>query len=224
MGGPTVPFPAWKPTCWGKMPSEGSQNGPKGGTVAAARQVGEHPLAEKVTAWWLEVLSGQAGRDHPIYGSRIRAALKKDTLVVDGLLESAKACDELRREISSLEGDGVKHLRFHVKVDGPPGEKGLLRQRILAFFANDEQAEMARRYLEGHPDVEPLDARIERSSSDAAAFADMPAAWERQLSRGFKHADAVLLIDVDEVEAFRANELLAESGSTEVLVLPPEIY
>ena len=192
--------------------------------MAAERQVGKDPLAEMVDAWWLGVLEGQSGRDHPIYGNGIHAHLRNDVLDVSGFVESAKAYEELQLELSSLEGDGVRTARVNVRIQGPPGEKGVLRQRILAFFANEEQAKMAERLLEGHPDVSPLRSQIIGESLGAEALADLSDDWMREISRGFKKAGSLLLTEVDEVEAFRANELLAETRTRQVFVLPPEVY
>ena len=72
--------------------------------MANSDPVGRDPLAEKVEAWWLEVLSGEQGRDHPICGSTLQAKLKGDTLKVSGSVESEDAREELKREILTLRG------------------------------------------------------------------------------------------------------------------------
>jgi hypothetical protein len=48
--------------------------------------------------------------------------------------------------------------------------------------------------------------------------------WKRELAQGFRKGKSLLLVEVDEIEAFRAIELLDETKSLEVLVLPPRVY
>lgn len=79
-------------------------------------QVVRDPLGEKVGTWWLEVLAGEQGRDHPIYGASIHARLRGDTLTVSGSVGSKSAQDALRKEILTLNEGGIHRVRFKVAV------------------------------------------------------------------------------------------------------------
>ena len=191
--------------------------------MANSDPVGRDPLAEKVEAWWLEVLSGEQGRDHPIYGSTLQAKLKGDTLKVSGSVESEDAREELKREILTLNEGGIRRVRLNVGVAELPDDRGVLKQAIMAFYTNAEQADMAKRYLEGHAGVGPICSEVLDEQSAAAALGGVADEWRRQLADGFGKGRSLLLVEVDEVEAFRAMHLLDETKSLEILVLPPRV-
>ena len=195
----------------------------RGCSVATSDQVGRDPLAEKVGAWWLEVLSGEKGRDHPIYGANVHARLRGDTLTVAGSVDSSSAQDALKKEILTLNEGGIRRVRFKVEVAKLPGDRGVLKQAIMAFYTNPEQASMAQRYLEGHPGVRPSRTDLLDEQSVAGALGPVAEDWKRQLADGFRKGKSLLLGEVDEVEAFRATELLDETKSLEILVLPPVV-
>lgn len=65
--------------------------------MAISDQVGRDPLTEKVGAWWLEVLSGEQGRDHPIYGSNIHANCEETPLRSPVLLSRSMHSKRLER-------------------------------------------------------------------------------------------------------------------------------
>jgi len=192
-------------------------------SVANSDQMGQDPLAEKVGAWWLEVLSSEKGRGHPIYGANVHARLRGDTLTVVGSVESKAAQEALREEILTLNEGGIHRVRFKVVVAELPGERGVLRQTIMAFYTNPEQARMAQRYLEGRPGARPSRTDVLDEQSVAGALGAVAVGWKRELADGFRKGKSLLLVEVDEVEAFRALELLDETKSLEILVLPPVV-
>jgi hypothetical protein len=195
----------------------------RGSSMATPDQVGHDPLAEKVGAWWLDVLAGEKGRDHPIYGADIHARLRGDTLTVVGSVESKAAHEALREEMLTLNEGGIRQVRFKVEVAELPGERGVLRQTIMAFYTNSEQARMAQRYLEGHPGVRPTRTELLDEQTVAGVLKAVAGQWTRELADGFRKGKSLLLVEVDEVEAFRATELLDDTKSLEILVLPPVV-
>jgi hypothetical protein len=192
--------------------------------VANSDPVGRDPLDEKVRAWWLEVLSGEQGRDHPIYGPNVRAKLSGDVLEVSGLVESKDAEAKLRTEILTLNEGGICQVRFRVKVVEPQGDRGVLKQTIMAFYTNSAQTRMAERYLEGHPGVTPIRVEVLDEQSVVPVLKDLADEWRRELADGFKKGKSLLLVEVDEIEAFRAVELLDDTKGVEILVLPPKVW
>ena len=186
--------------------------------------VGRDPLDEKVRAWWLEVLSGEQGRDHPIYGPSLRARLRGDVLEVSGAVESQEAEQKLRAEIQTLTEGGICQVRFEATViEARGGARGVLKQAIMAFFTNPAQSRMAERYLEGHPGVTPMRVEILDERSVGPVLGGLADAWRRELADGFRKGTSLLLVEVDEVEAFRAIELLDDTKGVEILVLPPSL-
>jgi len=95
--------------------------------------VGRDPLDEKVRAWWLEVLSGEQGRDHPIYGPNLRAKLSGDVLEVSGLVESKDADEKLRAEILTLTEGGICRVRFKCRWSRPGGSRVSSRRSWLLY-------------------------------------------------------------------------------------------
>jgi hypothetical protein len=189
--------------------------------VANSDPVGRDPLEDKVRAWWLEVLSGEPGRDHPVYGPNLRANLSGDVLEVSGLVDSKEAEEKLRTEISALTEGGICQVSFKVAVVEAQGERGVLKQMIMAFYTNAAQSRMAERYLEGHPGVSPTRVEVLDEQSAAPVLKELANAWRRELADGFRKGRSLLLVEVDEVEAFRAIELLDDTKGVEILVLPP---
>ena len=191
--------------------------------MAISDPVGRDPLAEKVRVWWLGVLSGEPGRDHPVYGSDLRATLRGDILEVSGFVESRNAKEELEREILSLSEGGIRRVRLKIEVEKVGGDRGVLKQAIMAFYTNPEQAHMGERYLQGHSGVKPTYSEVLDEQSATRVLKELVKKWRRELAVGFGKGKSLLLIEVDEVEAFRATELLDETNSLEILVLPPKI-
>jgi hypothetical protein len=192
--------------------------------VANSDPVGRDPLEEKARAWWLEVLEGEQGRDHPIYGPNLRAKLSGDVLEVSGLVESKDAEERLRTEILTLTEGGICRVRFKVAVVEAQGDRGVLKQTIMAFYTNAAQSRMAERYLEGHPGVTPIRVEVLDEQSVVPALKELANAWRRELADGFRKGRSLLLVEVDEVEAFRAIELLDDTKGVEILVLPPKVW
>jgi hypothetical protein len=191
--------------------------------VASPEPVGRDPLEEKARAWWLEVLSGEQGRDHPIYGPNLRAKLTGDVLEVSGLVESRDAEEKLRADILALTEGGICRVRFRVSVVEPQGDRGVLKQTIMAFYTNAQQTRMAERYLEGHPGVTPTRVEVLDQQSVVPVLKELANEWHRELSDGFKKGKSLLLVEVDEIDAFRAIELLDDTKGVEILVLPPKV-
>ena len=61
------------------------------------------------------------------------------------------------------------------------------------------------------------------SRSVVPVLKELAHAWRRELADGFRKGKSLLLVEVDEVEAFRAIELLDDTKGVEILVLPPKV-
>lgn len=186
-------------------------------------------IGDRVGAWWTSVIAGQADQPHPIHGTKIAAKVESDTLVVRGKVSSQADLDEVREEIEHLAGHGVAHVRVEVEVEeANTREKGLLRQTLVGAFDTEELAGFAAGYLEGHAHV-PREAMllVEADGGDApqdrAALDYLGPPYADQVRATLDAGRTVLIVSVDEVDAFRVRELLdEETRSLETLVLPPQ--
>jgi hypothetical protein len=184
---------------------------------------------QRVGAWWASLIAGQVEQSHPIHGSKISAKVEGDTLVVRGKLPSEDDLAELRAELEHIAGHGVAHVRIEVTVDqAGTQQRGLLRQTLIGVFETAELAGFAAGYLEGHAQV-PREAMllVEADSDDApkdrAALDDLGPPFTDQARALLDNGRSLLIVSVDEVDAFRVRELLdEETRSLETLVLPPQ--
>jgi hypothetical protein len=183
---------------------------------------------QRVAAWWASLIAGQVEQSHPIHGSKIAAKVEGDTLVVRGKLPSGDDLAELRAELKHIEGHGVAHVRMEVSVnEAGTQQKGLLRQTLIGAFETAELAGFAAGYLEGHAQV-PRESMllVEADSDDApkdrAALDGLGPPFTDQARALLDDGRSLLIVNVDEVDAFRVRELLdEETRSLETLVLPP---
>lgn len=115
-----------------------------------------------------------------------------------------------------------------MKVE-PRGDEqaGLLVQTLIGAFETAEQAGFAEGYLQGHAHVDPRRMLVVAADADeearTALRSVLPDAYQKQAERALAAGRSVLVVTVDETEAFQARELLdEETRSLETIVLPPE--
>ena len=185
-------------------------------------------LQTRVQAWWLSVLAGQASDAHPVQGTRLKARLEGDTLVLSGTVPSEADREEVEAEVEHLRGHGVSEVRNELNVvPENTDEPGLLVQTLMATFETAEQAGFAEGYLEGHAHIRPgLMKGIAPGEGEAgreAVHAMLPEAYWQDAEQALAAGRALLVATVDETEAFRTRELLdEETQSLETIATPPE--
>lgn len=185
-------------------------------------------LRDRVRAWWASVLAGQVDGGHPVQGTSISAVLDGTTLVISGTVPSEADRQEIAREIEHLRGHGFDAVRDEISVEPEnTSEAGLLVQTLMGVFENEEQAGFAEGYLEGHAHLKPeamkvVAPRSDRSGRDAVRAMLSEPYWE-DADRALDAGRTLLIVTVDETEAFKARELLdEETRSLETVVTPPE--
>ncbi|HLZ71691.1 MAG TPA: hypothetical protein VKV26_17450 [Dehalococcoidia bacterium] len=205
---------------------EGSRGAVDSGT--AGEQESREVLRERVRAWWTQVLAGQVDHDHPIQGSNVKARLDGNTLVISGSVPAEADRQEIEAEVEHLRGNDVNEVRDELKVE-PRGDErpDLLVQTLLGAFETAEQAGFAEGYLQGHAHVDPrrmLVLAAEAADDQRAALAAvLPEAYLGHAERALAAGRSLLIVTVDETQAFQARELLdEETRSLETIVLPPE--
>jgi hypothetical protein len=185
-------------------------------------------LRTRVRAWWLSVLAGQAGEAHPVQGSRVKARLEGETLVITGTVPSEADRREIEAEVEHLRGHGVARVQNELEVAPDVADQhGLLVQTLMATFETAEQAGFAEGYLEEHAHIRPRWMTVIAPDGDQAGrdavHAALPQAYWDDAEKALAAGRALLLVTVDETEAFRARELLdEETHSLMTVALPPE--
>jgi hypothetical protein len=185
-------------------------------------------LRTRIDAWWLSVLAGQVQEAHPVQGTHVKARMEGNTLILSGTVPSEADRQEIDAEIQHLRQHGVEEVRDELEVvPEVTDEPGLLMQTLMATFETAEQAGFAEGYLEGHAHIRPgLMKVIGADSAEAgrsALRAVLPEAYWEDAEEALEAGRALLVVTVDETEAFKARELLdEETHSLETLVLPPQ--
>jgi hypothetical protein len=197
---------------------------------ASSEQQSLDVVRERIRAWWAAVLVGQTTEPHPVHGEDVRARMDGGTLIITGKVASARDRRTIAREADHLKGHGVARIRNELTVaPETPDRRGVLAQTLIAFYANPDQAGFAAGYLEGHA---LIPARIltildsDRADADAGLEqlrALVPRAYWRDGEAALGARQTLLVLMVDELDAFKARELLEEeTQSLRLLVLPPE--
>jgi hypothetical protein len=197
-------------------------------TARVGEQQSTEVLHDRVRAWWTSVLAGQLDQAHPIHGTKVSAKLEGDALIVSGSVPSDEDRKEIEREVEHLRGNGFKRLRNELEVEPEvEAEPGLLVQTLLSVFENEEQAGFAEGYLEGHAHVQPEAMKVIAPEGDGSAREEvramLPESYWEDADRALEAGRSLLVVTVDEPQAFKARELLdEETRSLETIALPPE--
>lgn len=193
---------------------------------AQQEQPSREILRVRARAWWTSVLAGQLDASHPVHGTDIHAALHGDTMVITGTVPTAQDRSDIETEVAEFQGTGFSTLRNDLVVrGGATGHAGLLTQTLLTAFESAEAAVFAQRFLTEHAHVHPkrlvvFDASATDAAHRIATF--LPEAYRDDAQGALDTGRSLLIVTVDETEAFKTRELLdEETRSLETVVLPP---
>ncbi|MDQ6719909.1 MAG: hypothetical protein M3003_03845 [Candidatus Dormibacteraeota bacterium] len=197
---------------------------PKG--IANNMKVVQSPdsAGRRVKSWWAAVLAGQVDEPHPNHGADLDVAFKGGVLHLSGELASETDRQTLLEEARDFVGHGVDKVDAkHLTVANAREEKhGVLDQTLIAAFANRDVAEFARKYLVESRRVKPKQLEILDPPQEGRAAQLLPPDFVSDVQKAFKAGQAVLILRVDETEAFRVRELLAqETRSIWTIATPP---
>lgn len=197
------------------------------GGPAEEQQSGE-VLGDRTRSWWASVLAGQIEGGHPIHGTALQTKLEGDTLVVSGVVATERDRSDLDDEVQRLVGHGVAAVQNEVTVNQDVAEQpGLLIQRLMATYPNADAAQVAERTVHEHVHIHPHSLEVITPDDIEQATAAMQRAltepyWEDGTD-ALEAGRSLIIMVVDEVEAFKAREVLdEETRSLETIVLPPE--
>ena len=171
--------------------------------------------------WWKQVLAGAVSTTHPVHGDELKVKLTEGRLVMWGEVPTKRDRDQLVREARERIGSGLHEYDAKGLRVRPKGEKrGVLRQTIAAAYPLRDTAELALQFFLEHTSTKPI--RAEVVDRDAKLQDRVPSELvddaRKQLGRGL----TLLVVEVDETEAFRARALLEEdTRSTWTTAAPP---
>jgi hypothetical protein len=182
-------------------------------------------LARRIQTWWAIVLAGLVEEPHPAHGADIDVAFKGGggVLRISGELASEEDRQQLLREAGEYVGRGIDAIDArHLAVSRHKEKPGILDQTLLAAFADSHVAEFARRYLVESRRIKAKQVEILDAQMESKARGLVPEGFMSDLHKAFNAGDAVLLIRVDETDAFRVRELLSqETRSLWTVSTPP---
>jgi hypothetical protein len=183
-------------------------------------------IGDRTRAWWSQVLAGQLEQTHPTWGSEVKFKLKGDHLDVTGEVSNKQDLHELRRELDAIKGNGISGYSLGVKVKpSDTAVEGLLEQTIIAVYESADQAYFAVQLIESSFHVSPTRMKIiEPAQLDDAQTRDLvPDEYWDEVAGALRQGQALLVVTVDEVNAFKTREALdEETRSLTTYVLPPQ--
>jgi hypothetical protein len=191
----------------------------RNGSWPAAPPRGANPSL--VDAWWASVLAGDVYQPHPIH-REVKVQLHGGQLRLSGELESAEDRMELVSQARQRIGHGIDDLDVSgVKVASRQEKPGILEQTLVSAFPGREAAEYARDFVVEHSRVAPKQSEIVDAGSADQFRPLLPEDVARRTEKALHSGHALLILRVDETEAFKVRELLEEDTRSEWTVAQP---
>jgi hypothetical protein len=183
------------------------------------------PVSAAIDAWWDAILAGRVDEHHPVHGDDLKVGIKHNVLRLAGALPSEEDRRELLDKAESYVGHGIDQVDAkHLKVVERKEKPGILEQTLIAAFRNRDVAELARKYLVEIRRVKPKQIEILDSGQEDQVRRLVPEAFLDNVRRSFDAGEAVLYLRVDETDAFKVRELLAEdTRSIRTVATPPTL-
>ena len=175
-----------------------------------------------MVAWWASVLAGDAYDPHPIHRD-VKVRLHGSRLRLSGELESIEDRDELVRQARERIGHGIDHVDVSgLKVVNRDEKPGILEQTLISAFPGREAAEYAREFVLKHSRVVPRQSDTVDAGSAEKLHRTLPEDVAWGVGRALDSGHALLILRVDETEAFKVRELLDEDTRSEwTVAMPP---
>ena len=168
------------------------------------------------------MLVGHTDDSHPVYGDSVRARLHGGVLHLLGELVSDQERQKLIREARQFVGRGLEDVDARrLRVKRPDSPRGVLDQTIIAAYPNADLAEYALEFLREHSRVTPKEAQVLKS--DGGPKLERLGDFAQNVSKALDAGNGVLIIRVDEAEAFEAREMLDEDTRSLWTVATPPV-
>jgi hypothetical protein len=175
-----------------------------------------------IDAWWNAVLAGGVDEPHPVHGDDLKVSIRHGVLRLAGALQTQEDRSELLAGASAYVGHGIdkvdaKHLRVVKRTEKP----GILEQTLIAAFPNREVAELARKYLVDFRRLKAKQLELLVRGQEDKIRGLLPDGFMSDIQKAFKAGEAVLVLRVDETDAFKVREMLAEDTRSRWTVTTP---
>jgi hypothetical protein len=195
-------------------------DGKGSGRTAPPRSKG----ASLADAWWASVLAGDVYDPHPIHRD-VKVRLHGGRLRLSGELESIEDRDELVGQARQRIGHGIDHVDVSsLNVVNREEKPGILEQTLISAFPGREAAEYARDFVLKHSRVVPKQSDIVDAGSGDRLRVLLPDDFARDTGKALDSGRALLILRVDETEAFKVRELLDEDTRSEwTVTMPPRL-
>lgn len=169
------------------------------------------------------MLAGETSARHPIHGDELKVRFTDGKLVLAGEVPSKRDRDELVREARARIGNGLTEYDAGALKIRPRGERGgILSQTLLAAFEHRDVAELGLKFLLEHARSKPLRAQVIDRQADLNRV--LPAELIEEAKKQLERGRTLVMVDVDETEAFRARSLLEEdTRSRWTIAAPPRV-
>jgi hypothetical protein len=189
--------------------------------TTAGRPRSSGAAADQLADWWTRVLVGQTDVPHPVYGDALDLKLRGGILHVVGELASDRERQAFIREARSHVGRGLDDVDARrLVVKRPHGTPGILDQTLIAAFPHKALAEHAVKFLRDHSRVKLKEAETVRSGNDK--LLDRLGEFAPRVRKALAEGKGIVIVRVDEPDAFEARELLDEDTRSQwTLAMPP---
>jgi hypothetical protein len=177
-----------------------------------------------VDAWWASVLAGDVYDPHPIHRD-VKVHLHGGTLHLSGELDSTRDRDELVSQARQRIGHGIDRVDVSsLKVASRQEKPGILEQTLISAFPGRAAAEYARDFVLEHSRVVPKQSEILETGNGQKLRTLLPEDFARDALKAIEDGRSLLILRVDETEAFKVRELLDEDTRSEwTVALPPRL-
>jgi hypothetical protein len=180
--------------------------------------------AALVNAWWATVLAGNVFEPHPIHGG-LKVRLDGGRLRLSGELESDEDRSQLVRQAREHIGRGIDRVDVSgLTVVSRKEKPGILEQTLISAFPNRDAAEFARAFVIKHSRVVPKQNDIVDPDHADKLRTLIPEDFVRDARQALDAGRWLLILQVDETEAFRVRELLEEDTRSKWTIgIPPRL-
>jgi hypothetical protein len=161
---------------------------------------------------------------HPVHRD-VKVRLHGGGLRLSGELESAEDRNALVHQARQRVGHGIDHVDASgLKVASSQERPGILEQILISAFPGREAAEYARDFVVEHSRVMPKRSEIVDAGALDRLRALLPDDVARDVGKALDSGHALLILQVDETEAFKVRELLDEDTRSEwTVAMPPRL-
>jgi hypothetical protein len=183
------------------------------------------PAKALIEAWFDTVLAGEADEPHPIHGERVKVKFTDGLMTLSGELDTERDRDELVRQAESRIGSGLRKVDAeNLRVAERPEKYGVLDQILIAAFEEPDLAEVVRKFIIQRSRLTPKLQEVVKAGEVDKLRRLLPEKFVTDAQKALEKKKALLILRVDETDAFDVRRLLEEdTRSTWTIALPPEI-